>query len=71
MAVSDSEENGRGHRRIWVGRSADGEARLSLMDAAGNPRIQVTVPSKGTPEIEFLDARGKVTKTIRGDNASS
>lgn len=68
MAVSDSEEGGRGHRRIWVGRSDDGEARLSLMDAAGHARIQVKVPSKGTPEIEFLDAGGKVTKTIRGDN---
>src|SRR5581483_521921 len=62
MAVSDSEENGNGHRRIWVGRSADGEARLSLMDSAGNARIQVKVPSKGAPEIEFLDADGKVTK---------
>ncbi len=71
MAVSDSEENGNGHRRIWVGRSADGEARLSLMDSAGNARIQVKVPSKGAPEIEFLDADGKVTKTIKGDNASS
>lgn len=71
MAVSDSEENGNGHRRIWVGRSADGEARLSLMDAAGNARIQVKVPSKGAPEIEFLDADGKVTKTIKGDDASS
>lgn len=71
MAVSDSEENGNGHRRIWVGRSADGEARLSLMDTAGNARIQVKVPSKGAPEIEFLDADGKVTKTIKGDDASS
>jgi len=24
MAVSDSKENGSGHRRIWVGRSAEG-----------------------------------------------
>jgi hypothetical protein len=71
MAVSDSEENGSGHRRIWVGRSADGEARLSLMDAAGNARIQMKVPSKGAPEIEFLDAEGKVIKIIRGDDASS
>ena len=69
MAVSDSKENGGGHRRVWVGRTADGAALLSLMDAAGNERIQMKVPSKGTPEIEFLDEGGKVTKTIRGDNA--
>lgn len=68
MAVSDSKENGAGHRRIWVGRSANGAALLSLMDAAGNERIQMKVPPEGTPEIEFLDAGGKVTKTIRGDD---
>ena len=70
MAVSDSKENGRGHRRIWVGRSSDGSALLSLMYAAGNERVQMKVPSDGTPEIEFLDAHGKVIKTIRGDTAS-
>lgn len=70
MAVSDSKENGGGHRRIWVGRSADGEALLSLMDAAGNERIQMKVPSEGAPQIAFLDASGKVTKTISGDSTS-
>jgi hypothetical protein len=69
MAVSDSKENGNGYRRIWVGRSADGSALLSLMDAAGNKRIQMKVASKGTAEIDFLDANGKVIKTISGDNA--
>lgn len=69
MAVSDSKENGGGYRRVWVGRTADGAALLSLMDATGNERIQMKVPSKGTPEIEFLDEGGKVTKTIRGNNA--
>lgn len=69
MAVSDSKEGGGGHRRIWVGRSGDGAAMLSLMDAAGNERIQMKVPSDGTPEIEFLDANGKVTRSIRGDGA--
>ena len=70
MAVSDSQENGNGHRRIWVGRSADGSALLSLMDAVGNERIQMKVSSKGEAEIDFLDANGKVTKTIRGDHAA-
>jgi hypothetical protein len=69
MAVSDSKEHGEGHRRIWVGRSADGSASLSLMDAAGNERIQMKVPSAGTAEIDFLDADGKVIRTIKGDTA--
>ena len=70
MAVSDSKENGSGHRRIWVGRSADGSALLSLMDAVGNERIQMKVASDGAAEIDFLDANGNVTKVIRGDSAS-
>ena len=70
MAVSDSKENGNGHRRIWVGRSADGSALLSLMDAVGNERIQMKVASDGAAEIDFLDASGKVIKAIRGDSAS-
>ena len=69
MAVSDSPENGRGHRRIWVGRS-DGSALLSLMDAGGNQRIQMKVASNGAAEIDFLDAEGKVARAIRGDDAS-
>ena len=70
MAVSDSQENGSGHRRLWVGRSADGSALLSLMDGGGNKRIQMTVASDGAAEIDFLDANGKVIKAIRGDSAS-
>jgi len=70
MVVSDSNEGGNGYRRIWVGRSADGSALLSLMDAGGNKRIQMKVASDGAAAIDFLDANGKVTKTISGDNAS-
>lgn len=68
LAVSDSKENGNGYRRIWVGRSADGSALLSLMDAGGNKRIQMKVASEGAAEIDFLDANGKVIKAIRGEN---
>lgn len=69
MAISDSQEHGPSHRRIWVGRSDDGSASLSLMDAAGKERIQMKVPADGMPEINFLDADGKVIKTIKGDSA--
>lgn len=69
MIISDSQENGPNHRRIWVGRSDDGSASLSLMDAAGKERIQMKVPAQGTPEIDFLDVDGKVVKAIKGDGA--
>lgn len=67
LAVSDSEVGGKGQRRIWVGKSRDGAAMLSMMDAAGNERIQLKVPPTGAPEIDLLDADGKVVKTIAAD----
>jgi hypothetical protein len=71
LIISDSKENARGHRRIWVGKSDDGLASLALMDAKGNERIQLKVPADGTPEINFLDADGKVVRVIKGDAAAS
>lgn len=70
VAISDSPENMRGHRRLWAGRSADGSASLELMDGLGEARIQLRVSAKGAAEIDLLDANGKVTKAIRGDDAS-
>jgi hypothetical protein len=70
LVISDSQENGPNHRRIWVGRSDDGSASLSLMDAAGHERIQLSVPATGTPQIAFLDEHGKTVKTLSGDSGS-
>ncbi|MGA7437067.1 MAG: hypothetical protein WBW32_02935 [Luteibacter sp.] len=71
LAVSDSEEGGNGQRRIWVGKSRDGAATLSMTDAAGHERIQMKVPPKGAPEIAFLDTDGKVVKTLSGEPVPS
>lgn len=68
MAVSDSKEGGSGHRRVWVGRSADGSALLSLMDAVGNERIVLKVARDGAAEIDFLNEDGKVVRAVRGDD---
>lgn len=64
LAVSDSQENGQGHRRIWVGRDDDGVARLALMDGAGRKRLLLEVPDTGAPSLTFLDSDGKVMQRI-------
>ena len=69
LAVSDSQEHGDGHRRIWVGRADDGAATVSLRDAAGKQRIVLKVAPDGGAAIDFLDGDGKVVKTIRPDGA--
>jgi len=57
LAVSDTK------RRIWVGRTADGAATLSLMDGAGRKRIVMLVPASGAPRLEFLDEGGNVMQS--------
>jgi hypothetical protein len=70
VAISDSQEGGGGHRRAWVGRSADGSVALSLMDAAGNKRIVLKVAPGGAAEMDYLDEHGKIVKAVRGEDIS-
>ena len=53
-----------GPRRVFVGKSADRTASVSLADAAGKPRLTLTVDAAGNPRIEFLDENGKIVERI-------
>jgi hypothetical protein len=53
-----------GPRRVFVGKNADHAASVSLADAAGKPRLTLTVDASGNPRIEFLDANGKIVDRI-------
>jgi hypothetical protein len=63
LAVSDYTGPNRS-RRIWVGRTADGIAAVSLMDPAGRKRIVMQVGADGTPSLTFLDAKGQVIQRL-------
>jgi hypothetical protein len=67
LVVTDSTVAPENHRRVWVGRGADGTATLALMDGQGRKRILMEVPADGTPRLSFLDANGKVLNEIRPD----
>ena len=54
-----------GPRRVFVGKTSDKAATVSLSDADGKPRINITVDATGNPRIEFLDAAGKVTSVLK------
>ena len=47
-------------QRVFVGKSTDRVARVSLADAEGRPRLVLKVEPDGGASIEFLDASGKV-----------
>ncbi|MGA3212319.1 MAG: hypothetical protein ABSD20_13515, partial [Terriglobales bacterium] len=54
--------------RGYFGRARDKSVSLSLKDQQGRERLVARVAPDGTPEIQFLDAAGKVLRTI-GANA--
>jgi hypothetical protein len=51
-------------RRVFVGKTLDRAAEVSLSDANGQARLNLTVDPNGNPRIEFLDAQGKVISRI-------
>ena len=50
------------HPRAYLGRDSDKASSLRLADAGGHNRIILKVGEDGTPEMEFLDASGKVVE---------
>lgn len=50
--------------RLFAGKAADRSSQIRLSDAAGRPRIVLRVDASGTPQIQFLDANGNVTRSI-------
>lgn len=53
-------------RRVFVGRDTTRAAVLSLADRRGTPRLRLLVDSVGRASILFLDAQGRVLRTISG-----
>jgi hypothetical protein len=56
LAVSDD------NRRVWVGRSEEGKASVTLMDAKGRKRLSLEVTADGAPSFSFFDDRGAVVR---------
>lgn len=54
--------------RLSIGRGRNKSAFISLSDAKGRERIQISVSADGTPQINFLDEKGKVTYRLPQDN---
>jgi hypothetical protein len=53
-----------GPRRVFLGKTPDRAASMSLSDDAGRPRLRLTVDPSGNPRIEFLDEQGKVVRVL-------
>jgi hypothetical protein len=53
-----------GPRRVFVGKSGDKAAIVSLADADGKPRLVLKVDADGAASVEFLDAEGKSERRL-------
>jgi hypothetical protein len=53
--------------RGYFGRGRDKSVSLTLSDQQGHDRLLARVAADGTPVIRFLDANGKVLRTIDAD----
>src|SRR6266436_8974364 len=59
-------ESGFSPTRVFVGKSKEREAKVTLYDAKGNARINMIVDAAGLPRLDFLDEKGKVTYSLPG-----
>ncbi|AXJ95227.1 MULTISPECIES: hypothetical protein [unclassified Sphingomonas] len=50
--------------RAFLGRMRDKASALALRDAAGRKRLELRVAADGQATIDFLDDRGRVTRSI-------
>lgn len=53
-----------GAKRMFIGRDTDGSSRVALQDGEGRERLVMSVSDAGSARIDFLDAAGKVTKSV-------
>ena len=64
QALRDSPvgEAGKSTLRVFVGKTPDRSAVVSLGDRSGRTRLRLTVDSLGTPALDFLDDGGRVVR---------
>jgi hypothetical protein len=51
-------------QRLFVGRSEDKTARIALRDGEGRERLVMSVTDGGAARIDFLDASGKIVRSV-------
>ncbi len=56
------------YQRVFVGKTREKAAILSLSDLQGRSRLQLTVDAQGVAKIEFLDQKGNVVQRLPADN---
>lgn len=64
-------ENYYGASRLYAGKTESGSSVVTLRDANGKPRLSMQVTADGKASIEFLDADGKVQRSLSAATAAA
>ena len=51
-------------QRVFVGKTREKAAALTLSDPQGRPRLLLMVDAQGVPKLEFLDEKGTVVHRL-------
>lgn len=51
-------------RRMFMGKSSDGEVSVKLSDSKGNERIRMVIDKNDVPKLEFLNEKGEVIYSL-------
>lgn len=57
-------------QRVFVGKTRDKAAALTLSDSQGRPRLQLMVDAQGAAKLEFLDEKGAVVQRLPAETSS-
>jgi hypothetical protein len=49
---------------VFVGKTREKAAALTLSDPQGRPRLQLMVDAQGAAKLEFLDDKGNVVQRL-------
>lgn len=68
---AEFEKNYQGGQRLFVGKDESRAAILDMKDADNRTRLRLRVAANGKAKIEFLDAEGKVQRTLAPDSLAA
>jgi hypothetical protein len=59
-----------GPQRVFVGKTREKAAALTLSDPQGRPRLQLMVDAQGAARLEFLDEKGNVVQRLPAESGN-
>jgi hypothetical protein len=57
-----------GPQRVFIGKTREKAAALTLSDPQGRPRLQLMVDAQGSARLEFLDEKGNVVQRLPAES---